>query len=88
VLAIDADEYELWNGWIIAAFVMWALAGWIGDRSGRYYTAVQKFAESGEANAEADVLARLRAPTGARLYAGTVVLFLLLVLDMIFKPGA
>lgn len=88
VLAIDSDEYEVWNGWIIAALIMWALSGWLGDRSGKYYTEVQKRAESGGADAEADVIARLRAPTGVRLYAGTVVLFLLLVLDMIFKPGA
>ena len=33
-------------------------------------------------------MARLRAPTGARLHLVTVVLFLLIVLDMIFKPGA
>src|SRR5918999_4585145 len=56
VLAIDSDDYELWNGWIIAAIIMWALAGWIGDRSGKYYTEVQKLAEGGAANAEADVL--------------------------------
>jgi hypothetical protein len=88
VLAIDSDEYEVWNGWIIAAVILWVLAGWVGDRSGKYYTDVQKRAESGGEGAEADVIARLRAPTGARLYAATVVLFLLLVLDMIFKPGA
>lgn len=88
VLAIDSDDYEVWNGWIIAALIMWALAGWIGDRSGKYYTEVQKIAESGAADAEADVIARLRAPTGALLYGGTVALFLLLLLDMIFKPGA
>ena len=88
VLAIDSDEYEVWNGWIIAAVILWVLSGWVGDRSGKYYTAVQKRAESGGEGAEADVIARLRAPTGARLYAATVALFVLLLLDMIFKPGA
>ncbi len=88
VLAIDSDEYELWNGWIIAAVILWALFGWVGSRGGAYYTETQKIAESGETNAEADVLARLRAPTGARLHLATVGVFLLLVLDMIFKPGA
>jgi len=34
------------------------------------------------------VLARLRAPTGARLHVATVVVFVLLLLDMIFKPFA
>jgi hypothetical protein len=88
VLAIDADAYELWNGWIIAAIVLWALLGWLGQRSGKYYTAVQKLAESDDESVEAEVLARLRAPTGARLHWATVGIFLLLLLDMIFKPGA
>jgi len=34
------------------------------------------------------VLARLRAPTGALLHLGTVLVFVLILLDMIFKPGA
>jgi uncharacterized membrane protein len=88
VLAVDHEEYELWNGWIIAAIVLWALLGAVGQRSGKYYTEVQKLAESGGAGAEAEVLARLRAPTGARLHWATVGLFVLLLLDMIFKPGA
>ena len=57
----------------------------IGQRSGAYYTEVQKVAEQGDA---ADVMARLRSSTGARLHVVTVVLFLLIVLDMVFKPGA
>jgi uncharacterized membrane protein len=87
ILAIDADAYELWNGWIIAAIVLWALLAFVGQRTGKYYTAVQELAESGDA-VEADVLARLRAPTGQRLHWATVGVFLLLLLDMIFKPGA
>ena len=34
------------------------------------------------------MLARLRAPTGALLHFATVGLFVLILLDMIFKPGA
>jgi hypothetical protein len=34
------------------------------------------------------VLALLRAPTGANLHFATVGIFVLLLLDMIFKPGA
>ena len=87
VLAIDSDDYKVWDGWIIAAIVLWALIAAIGQRTGKYYTEVQKLAESPDA-VEADVLARLRAPTGARLHWATVGIFLLLLLDMIFKPGA
>jgi hypothetical protein len=88
VLAIDSDEFQLWDGWIIAAVILWALGAAAGARSGTYYTETQKLAEGGEPNAEADVLARLRAPTGARWHFASVGIFVLLVLDMIYKPGA
>jgi uncharacterized membrane protein len=84
-LAIDSDQFEIWNGWVIAALVLWALMGFVGSRTGRYYNDVQKRAEAGD---EQEVLARLKAPTGAVLHAATIGLFLLILLDMIFKPGA
>jgi hypothetical protein len=85
VLALKSSEFQIWDGWIIAAFVLWALLVEVGRRSGVYYTAIQKLAESG---AEQEVIARLRASTGALLHVATVVLFVLLLLDMLFKPGA
>jgi uncharacterized membrane protein len=88
ILAIDSDEFEIWNGWVIAGIVLWALFGAIGQRTGAYYTAVQEVAEAGGEGAEQEVISRLRAPTGALLHLGTLLVFALLVLDMIFKPGA
>jgi uncharacterized membrane protein len=88
VLALKSDRFEIWNGWIIAALVLWALMGAVGQRTGAYYTNVQKRAESGDPGAEAEVLAGLRAPTGALLHLATVAIFVLLLLDMLFKPGA
>lgn len=87
VLAIDADQYQLWDAWIIIAIVLWALMGWTGQRTGAYYTAIQKTVEAGGAS-DADVIGRLRAPTGPSLHLATIVIFLLLLLDMIFKPWA
>ena len=88
ILAIDHEEYQLWDAWVLIGIVLWALLGGVGQRSGAYYTAVQEVAERGEPGAEAEVFARLRAPTGARLHVATVALFVLLVLDMVFKPWA
>lgn len=88
VLAIDADTFSIWDGWVLAAIVLWALMFEVGRRSGVYYTEAQKLAESDGPEAEGEVLARLRAPTGARLHYATVALFVILVLDMIYKPGA
>jgi len=88
ILAIDSDRYEIWNGWIIAAIVLWALMGAIGGRTGKYYTDVQKLAAEGGEGAQQEVVARLRAPTGAMLHLATVLVFVLILLDMVFKPGA
>jgi hypothetical protein len=85
VLALKSAEFEIWNGWIVAAFILWALVSGIGARTGSYYNAVEKLADEG---AESEVLARLRAPTGPLLHAVSVLLFVLLLLDMLFKPGA
>jgi hypothetical protein len=86
VLAIDSDEFQLWDPWVIAAILLWAAFGEVGRRTGVYYTATQKLAEGG--GSEAEVLGRLRAPTGVRLHVLGLAIFLLIVLDMIFKPGA
>jgi hypothetical protein len=88
ILALDSDRFELWDGWVIAAIVLVAAFGGIGQRSGAYYMDVQKLAEAPGGGNESEVLARLRAPTGATLHYVTVVIFLLIVLDMIYKPGA
>ncbi len=87
ILSVDSDTFELWDPWIIVAIVLVVAFGGVGQRSGAYYTNVQQRAEAPDGN-EAEVLALLRAPTGARLHVVTVLLFLLIVLDMIFKPGA
>jgi hypothetical protein len=88
VLAIDSEDFQVWDVWVLAAIVLWALLGEVGRRSGTYYTDVQRLAETGGAGVEGEVLAKLRAPTGARLHYATVAIFLLLLLDMIFKPWA
>jgi len=86
ILALDSGRFNIWDGWIIAGIVLWALFAGVGQRSGKYYDEVQKLAEQ-DGN-EAEVLARLRGSTGAMLHLATVALFILIVLDMIFKPGA
>ena len=88
ILALDSDTFDIWDGWIIAAIVLLIAFGGVGQRTGAYYMDVQKLAEEPGGGNEAEVLARLRAPTGAMLHLATVALFVLIVLDMIFKPGA
>ena len=33
-LAIDVDGYEVWDGWVIAALVLWLVMGAFGSRTG------------------------------------------------------
>jgi uncharacterized membrane protein len=90
ILAINGgpEDFKIWNAWVIIGIVLWALLGAIGQRTGAYYTAVQQLAEGGGDSAEQEVLARLRAATGAMLHLATLGVFVLLLLDMIFKPWA
>jgi hypothetical protein len=88
ILAIDSDRFEIWNGWIIAGIVLWAILGGVGQRTGAYYTGIQELAEREGDASEQEVLSRLRAPTGAVLHLVTVGVFVLILLDMLFKPGA
>jgi hypothetical protein len=86
ILAVHSNTFNIWDGWVIAGIVLWAAFAAVGQRTGKYYTDVQKLVE--KEGTEAEALALLRAPTGALLHLATVGLFVLILLDMIFKPGA
>jgi len=36
-LAIYLDAYQLWDGWILASLVLWAIGGWAGGQAGRSF---------------------------------------------------
>jgi uncharacterized membrane protein len=71
-LALDADGYELWDGWILGALVLWAIGGWSGDRSGRLF-----FADPAGNRA-----------TAIRLQALSSAALILILILMVWKPGA
>jgi hypothetical protein len=72
-LALDVDGYELWDAWIIAALVLWLIGSGAAGRLGAA-------AREGRSVASVD---------GARVMVAVMALAtLLLLLDMIFKPGA
>jgi uncharacterized membrane protein len=91
-LAIDVDGYELWDGWIIAAFVLWLVMGAFAGRTGRVINGIRGraralAAEGGDAP-NAELRSLVRDPRGLWLQAATALAVLLLLVDMIFKPGA
>jgi uncharacterized membrane protein len=91
-LAFALDGYAIWDGWIIAALVLWALAGATGQRTGVAYmegmTKAKELEAAGQSGSSPELLALNRTPNGVLLHLLTSVVALLLVLDMIFKPGA
>ena len=91
-LAFALDGYAIWDGWIIAALVLWAIAGAVGQRTGAAYmqgmTKARELEASGQRGASAELLALNRTSTGVLMHALASVVILLILLDMIFKPGA
>ena len=91
-LAFSLDRYEIWDGWIIAAIVLWAISAELGRRTGNEYTKGMRKAEelqgAGHAGPNADLLALNRTSTGLLLQSATSVVLLLILIDMIWKPGA
>jgi hypothetical protein len=90
-LAIDLDDYQVWDPWILASIVLWAIGGAAGDRVGRHYTAAQQVANRLAAEGDApsaDLAAQLSDRRTLWLHVITVAAFSLVLALMIFKPGA
>ena len=91
-LAFKLDSYAIWDGWIIAALVLWALAAAIGQRTGAEYmrgmTKAKELDAAGQTGPSPDLLALNRTTNGVVLHSLASLVALLLVLDMIFKPWA
>jgi hypothetical protein len=91
-LAISLDAYQPWDGWVIAAIVLWLIAGAAGGRAGPEYERARSRAEQlaaqgrDDANDELTVLIRTR--QGLVMHSLATLAALLLLADMIWKPGA
>ena len=90
-LALEVDGYDLWDGWIIAAIVLWAIAGELGRRTGdEYASAATRAGELAAAGTESspEVAAAFGASRGFWLHVATSVVVLVILIIMIWKPGA
>ena len=79
-LALYVDGYELWDGWILAAIVLWVLATVAAMRA----RTVARRRATDDGAAGADMPLR---PDPLMHWVGAAVTVALLA-DMIFKPGA
>ena len=91
-LAFAVDSYAIWDGWIIAALVLWAVSGALGQRTGAAYmegmNKAKELDAAGKTGPDQELLALNRTQTGVILHALTSLAVLLILVDMIFKPGA
>jgi len=91
-LAFAVDSYAIWDGWIIAALVLWGVAGGLGQRTGvAYMQGMNKAKEldaAGQTGPDQELLALNRTQTGLLLQTLASLAVLLILVDMIFKPGA
>jgi uncharacterized membrane protein len=91
-LAFALDGYAIWDGWIIAALVLWAVSGAFGQRTGVAYmqgmTKAKELDAAGRPGPDPELLALNRTSNGVLFHFLTSVAVLLILIDMIFKPGA
>ena len=91
-LTFSVGGYRIWNFWIIAALVLWAIAGGVGGKTGKeYQRGMDKALEleaAGQTGPNAELLAINRTQNGVVLHAIASAALLLLLIDMIWKPFA
>jgi uncharacterized membrane protein len=91
-LAIDVKAYHPWDGWIIAALVLWFVMGALGSRTGKAYNAARDRArglvKDGSDAPSPELRALLQDRRALWLHVAGMVTVLVLLLDMIWKPGA
>jgi uncharacterized membrane protein len=90
-LVFDLDQYDLWDGWVVGALVLFVLAGALGGRGGSRDRATRQFAERLAAEGDvpsAELGARVRDPVALAFNVASSVLGLAILALMIWKPGA
>jgi uncharacterized membrane protein len=90
-LAISLDAYQLWDGWVIAAIILWAVASAFGKQTGDGYRRTAEMAAqlvSSGSPRSPELAAAMGASRAFWFHVATVVVVLVILIDMIWKPGA
>jgi hypothetical protein len=91
-LAILRVDFHPWDGWVIAAIVLWSVATVALLRSFvEYAKPVEKakaLVASGEGGSSAELTALNRTSTGLLLRVVASASIVIIVVDMLWKPGA
>jgi uncharacterized membrane protein len=91
-LAFSVGHYDIWDGWIIAAIVLWVIGAAIGQRTGNAYmqgmNKAQELQAAGHTGPSEELLALNRTQNGVLFHGLGTLVVLLILIDMIWKPGA
>jgi hypothetical protein len=91
-LAFSVGGYDFWDGWILAALVLWFVAAALGQRTGKAFlqgpAKAQELESAGQTGPNAELLAVNRTSQGVLLHALTSLVVLAIIIIMIWKPGA
>lgn len=86
------DEYEIWDGWIIAALALWIAGAAVGGQVGKVYNGARDRAKAlvgeGRDAPSPELSAMLRSPRGLLFHVLAILIVLALLIVMIYKPGA
>src|SRR5262245_4289520 len=91
-LAFSYGGYDIWDGWILAALVLWFVGAGLGRRTGAAFLQGPKLAQelesAGQSGSSAELLAVNRTSQGLLMHTLTSLVVLAIIVDMIWKPGA
>jgi hypothetical protein len=91
-LAISLDGVAVWSGWVIAAIILWAVGTETGRRGGTFFAAANdratELVASGNVSPDAKLAELARTQQGLMLHSVSTLAILLILVDMIWKPGA
>jgi hypothetical protein len=91
-LAFSVGGYNIWDGWIVAALILWLIGAELGRRTGAAYmegpVKAQELEAAGQTGPSPELLAVNRTSTGLLMHTLASVVIFLMILDMIWKPGA
>jgi uncharacterized membrane protein len=91
-LAFSVGGYDIWDGWIIAAIVLWLIAAELGRRTGAAYmqgmTKAQELQAAGQTGPSSELVAVNRTSNGLVFHSLASLAVLLILIVMIWKPGA
>jgi hypothetical protein len=91
-LAFSVGNYDIWDGWIVAAIVLWFVGGGLGRKTGEAFLEgpkkAQELESAGQTGANEELFALNRTSRGVMFHTLTSLVVLLILIDMIWKPGA